>query len=213
MEFHYENKALPLHLRVDRGTETGKMATIQVFLADKLKCFEDPTDAVIFGPSTTNKIERWWRDLHERLEKYFKVQLQSLLNSGNYDPQNLQDRQILAYVYIPIIQRELDIFTTQWNTHRIRTQNKLQLPSGVPQHMFQFPEKYGGENKGSPLQNELIEEVAVLSGVLETQLDDHPFVEDNLKTRCKQFLPDPEVVVSSKEAMDAFLFLKHKLNS
>ena len=36
---------------------------------------EDPVDTVTFGPSTSNKIERWWRELHERLETFFKEQL------------------------------------------------------------------------------------------------------------------------------------------
>jgi len=71
------------------------MASIQVFLADKLNLFEDSVDSVVFGPSTSNKIERWWRDLHERLEKYFKLQLQRLLNNGDYDPQNIHHRRFL----------------------------------------------------------------------------------------------------------------------
>ena len=38
------------------------------------------------------QIERWWRELHERLEKYFKVQLQTLKDSGSYDPTSESDR-------------------------------------------------------------------------------------------------------------------------
>ena len=37
-------------------------------------------DSVVYGPSTSNKIECWWRDLHHRLEQYFKSQLTTLLN-------------------------------------------------------------------------------------------------------------------------------------
>ena len=55
------------------------MSEIHVYLADKLIPMEDSTDAVIFGPSTSNKIELWWSDLHECLEKYFKTQLTKLL--------------------------------------------------------------------------------------------------------------------------------------
>ena len=74
-DYLYESKILPTHLRIDRGTETGKMATIQAYLSEKLNVMDDPTDAVIYGPSTTNKIERWWCELHERLETFFKTQL------------------------------------------------------------------------------------------------------------------------------------------
>jgi hypothetical protein len=31
-------------------------------------------------------IERWWRGLLERLEQYFKAQLNALLKTGEYDP-------------------------------------------------------------------------------------------------------------------------------
>ena len=31
-----------------------------------------------------------------------------------------------------------------WNNHRRRKQKGKELPTGVPEHMFQFPEKYGG---------------------------------------------------------------------
>ena len=83
---------------------------MHVYLINKLGIMEDPTDSVIYGPSTSNKIERGLRDLHERLEKFFKSQLSELLRGREYDPHNALDRQLLAYVYVPIIQRECDIF-------------------------------------------------------------------------------------------------------
>ena len=70
---------LPRNLQVDRGTETGKMATIHVFLLNRHGIMDDPTDSIIYGRSTSSKIERWWRELHERLEKFFKEQLTALL--------------------------------------------------------------------------------------------------------------------------------------
>ena len=101
LKYLFKIKMLPNALRVDRGTETGKMTTIQAYLADKLEIFEDPMNSVVFGPSTSNKVERWWRDLHERLEKYFKSQLQTLLNSREYDPHNREQREgICVYSHI-----------------------------------------------------------------------------------------------------------------
>lgn len=85
------------------------MATIHVFLLNQHGIMDDPTDSIIYGPSTSNKIERWWRELHERLEKFFKEQLVALLRR-EYDPHVALHRQLLAYVFIPIVQRECDIF-------------------------------------------------------------------------------------------------------
>ena len=104
---------------------------------------EDPTDSVIYGPSNRNKIERWWHELHGRLEVYLKAQLSSLLKNMEYDPHNNLHRQVLAYVYIPVVQRECDIFINIWISNRIRSQGK-KVQTGIPDHMFEFPEVYGG---------------------------------------------------------------------
>jgi hypothetical protein len=102
LEYLYQEQIMPSYLRIDKGTETGKMATVHVYLVNKYEVMEDAVQAIIHGPSTSNKIERWWRDLHERLEKYFKIQLTQLLRDRQYDPHDMLNRQILAYVYIPI---------------------------------------------------------------------------------------------------------------
>ena len=58
-------------------------------------------------------------------------------------------RQLLAFVMIPLLQRELDIFKdTVWNNHRIRHQKDVQLPSSVPNHIYNFPEEYDLEKCG-----------------------------------------------------------------
>ena len=142
-DFLYETLELPTYMRIDKGNETGKMASINACLHGLLGELDDPVDSVIFGPSTTNKIERWWREVHEKLETFFKVQLSSLLRRAEYDPHNCVDRQLLAYVYIPIVQRECDSFIDNWNNHRIRHQEKMEIPTGVPDHMYFIPEQKG----------------------------------------------------------------------
>ena len=47
---------------------------------------------------------------------------------------------------IPLIQRELDEFKdTVWNSHRIRFQKDTFMPDGVPNHVYDFPCRYGLE--------------------------------------------------------------------
>ena len=86
LQFLHEVRTLPRFIRIDCGTETGKMATIQTNLSSKVSDLDDPVDSVIYGPSTTNKIERWWRNLYERLKKYFKEQLVELLRKNLHNP-------------------------------------------------------------------------------------------------------------------------------
>ena len=121
----------------------------------------------------------------------------TLLNSREYDPHNDQHRQILAYVYLPIVQRECDSFVAQWNTHRIRAQNKLELPTGIPDHMFSFPENYGGTSEGTDIPAEYLDEVANLSGiVMGADIDNLDFMEDGIKRDCENYLPDPVEIPS-----------------
>ena len=55
---------------------------------------------------------------------------------------------LLAFVMIPLLQKELDTFKdTNWNTHRIRQQDTA-LPHGIPDHIYNFPSKYGLEESG-----------------------------------------------------------------
>ena len=73
---------------MDKGTETGVMATLHCYLRSVHGDVDDPTDTVIYGPSTENRIERFWKELHEHLEQYFKDQLKKLLEGGHYDRDN-----------------------------------------------------------------------------------------------------------------------------
>lgn len=40
------------------------------------------------------KIERWWKELHERLETFFKDQLNWLKDQAHYDPNDEVDRLV-----------------------------------------------------------------------------------------------------------------------
>ena len=72
-------------LHVDKGTETVDLATMHSYLISKYSNDNKATDCVIYGPSTQNKIERWWKELLERLEMYFKEQLNKLVEDSDYD--------------------------------------------------------------------------------------------------------------------------------
>lgn len=129
-------------LRIDQGTETGRIATLHVFLR---RNHGDMTlkDTVEYGSSTSNRIERWWKELYKRLEKFFKFQLLQLLEHGFYDPENESDRNILAYIYIPIVQREIDLFVELWNNSRGRLQRDTLMPDSIPNVIHNCPEEYG----------------------------------------------------------------------
>ena len=209
LEYLYEAQVIPKYLRIDRGTETGKMATLHVYLINNAGIMDDPVDSVIYGPSTSNKIERWWRDLHERLEFYFKVQLTQLIKENDYDPYNDLDRQLLSYVFIPVVQKECDKFVNIWNTHRIREQGNVFLPTGVPNHMFSFPESYGGQNLGIPITSDQLKEVAEVSGLLKVDVSSDN-TSELVRKECERLIDDP-LNLDPNQAKTAYLFLKENI--
>ena len=74
-------------------------------------------------------------------------------------------RHLLAVIYIPVIQEELDIFRELHNNSRGRKQVDKLLPTGIPLQIFNHPEAFGAENCGTPLSDERIEDMIVESGV------------------------------------------------
>ena len=114
-------------------------------------------------------------------------------------------RDLLAYVYIPVIQKELDIFREcVWNNHRSRKQKGKYLSAGVPEHIYHFPEQYGGEHCGITVTEEQLLEVAEQSDVLE---DTDDYLRPAVRRECEQHLPDPGDI-QPEDAKDAYLYLK-----
>jgi hypothetical protein len=55
LEYLFECRVMPSILRLDKGTETGVMATMHAFLRQSNGDM-DPSDMVIYGPSTSNQV-------------------------------------------------------------------------------------------------------------------------------------------------------------
>lgn len=51
-----ENRILAAKVRLDHGTETGKLVSIHAYLRQKTGDIEDPLDSIIYGPSTSNQV-------------------------------------------------------------------------------------------------------------------------------------------------------------
>ena len=61
LEYLYESRKLPSIIRVDRGSETGIMATMQAFLRQNHGDIK-PTDTVVYGPSTANQVDTIYKN-------------------------------------------------------------------------------------------------------------------------------------------------------
>ena len=113
---------------------------------------------------------------------------------------------------MPIVQRECNIFVKQWNSHRIRVQEKLELPTGIPEHMFSFPEYYQGTKEGVGIPAQYLEEVAQLSGTMDADIENRGLMEEGFRQSCENFLLN-SAEISAKDAIEGYRFLKFKLSN
>ena len=112
-------------------------------------------------------------------------------------------------MYIPIIQQQLDIFKdTVWNSHRGRKQKDKGLPCGIPEHIYNFPEKYGGENCSYNLSDAQLLEVSNLSGVFRANDD---YLQPGFREQCEHLIPNI-TKVKPRDAAKAFIFLRENIN-
>ena len=82
-----------------------------------------------------------------------------------------------------MIQKKLDIFRiTLWNNHRVRKQKNKDLPTGVPKHIFSFPEKYGSENYGLHITEEQLVDVAMECDMSD---DTDDYLSEDFLLRCE----------------------------
>ena len=83
LEYLYETRTISSMLRLDRGTETCTMATIHAFLRGNNGDMDDASDAILYGPSTSNQVGGWLVVLIQAKLKQYKLQphTQSLISS------------------------------------------------------------------------------------------------------------------------------------
>lgn len=116
---------------------------------------------------------------------------------------------MLAYVYIPLLQRELDTFKEAvWNNHSTRKQRNKQLPDGIPEHIYKLPEHYGGTKCGTHISDEDLQQVAEISNILETTND---YLEPQFRAECERVFPEVKEVLPN-EALLAFRVLKQNVS-
>ena len=84
------------------------------------------------------------------------------------------------------------------------------MPTGIPDHIFSFPEKYGGEQKGSAIPQDLLEEVANVSGVMDADISNTHFLDERIRNFCHEVLPEPEKT-KSKDVITAYRYLKNNI--
>ncbi|KAH6880209.1 hypothetical protein BKA70DRAFT_1126820 [Coprinopsis sp. MPI-PUGE-AT-0042] len=136
-----EYGAIPIQLTLDKGSETGWEIAIQDALRRLLAPEIDPeTDATAMSMKSVHNT------IIESLWKWFKLKfglnLKEAILKGKVDhifnPQIPYHSYLFYWIFIPLIQEQLNMFQTYWNQHRVRHQADKVMPSGhIPADAFE----------------------------------------------------------------------------
>ncbi len=78
-----------------------------------------------------NRIERLWRDVWMAVSNVYYEVLHSLEDEGLLDPSDSIHLFCAQHVFLPRLQRDLNVFRVGWDNHPLRTEQNLS-----PQHLW-----------------------------------------------------------------------------
>lgn len=156
-----KNKAIPLQITVDKGSETGEMYAQQIALrelyAPDLSLEQWPAFVALTSTHNTNA-EALWLWMTKTATGSIREIIQAGQTFGYFIPTSQLHTNLFQWLWPRIVQRHLDEFTLYWNTHRVRSQHKKALPSGTtPNNIFFNPAAFNLENVAVPIPQEAVD--------------------------------------------------------
>lgn len=135
---------VPTLMRTDNGTEANLMENLQMALRYYHNDEHSGTNSFIRGKSTRNqRIEAFWRQFRQRLIEFYinlfkTMEEKNILNVGC--PIQVD---CLRYCFERVIKEDTKSTREELNEHRVRKQNSRNVCGGIPNVLYNCPEKFG----------------------------------------------------------------------
>ncbi|KAF3851382.1 hypothetical protein F7725_013154, partial [Dissostichus mawsoni] len=140
-----EHGVIPMRLRTDCGTENGTMAAIQCALRSRHSDNFAGAASHMYGSSTANqRIESWWSYFRKQRSQFWMDLMNDLRERHHFSGSHAHTC-LVRFVFMGVLQRDLDECREKWNTHIIRPVNQSRCPSGKPDVMYNLPHSPCGD--------------------------------------------------------------------
>src|SRR5579871_3528648 len=161
----------PQFLRTDRGSETSFLRRAQLLLyrkgvardpenIDEILQEDDIARCYLYGTSKENfRIERWWGVANQGKLQEWRVYFHELKERSLWSLNSLSDRIAFMFIYIPIIDKEIQAYVADWNAHLIRKDRRRpNHVSGRPCILYECPPD-GVQDCLEPIDYETVNEL------------------------------------------------------
>lgn len=138
-------------IRADCGTENVYVAGLQRF-------FHNDNESFLYGTSCSNqRIEAFWGMLRKSCIDWWICYFKDLRESSLFCDSNDIQAECLKFCFMNIIQKELSMFSQQWNLHKIRKSTNAESPDGRPDLLYFLPDATSSRDLLTPVSPDQIE--------------------------------------------------------
>ncbi|KAL3971405.1 solute carrier family 15, member 5 [Sarotherodon galilaeus] len=135
---------IPVRLRTDYGIENGTMAAMHCALWSSHQDFFAGAASHMYGSSTTNqRIESWWSYFRKQRTQFWMDLLSDMREMHVFNGSH-EHMCLVRFIFMAVLQRDLDECKRKWNTHLIRPVSQSRCPSGKPDVMYYLPHRFAG---------------------------------------------------------------------
>ncbi|XP_059188561.1 uncharacterized protein LOC131971250 [Centropristis striata] len=122
---------IPMRLRTDCGTENGRMVAIHCTLRSSHTDDYAGAASHLYGSSTANqRIESWWSYFRKQRSQFWMDLLNDMRERNLFNGSH-EHTCLLRFVFMDVLQNDLDECREKWNTHTIRPVKLSRCPSGL----------------------------------------------------------------------------------
>ena len=99
------------------------------------------------------RIECFWSSLRKGRASWWINFFKDLVDRGNYNPEYPLQKECMWFCFSTTIQKDLDNFRHEWNTHYIRKSRHDTIP-GRPDSLYFLPERVGYQSQVRNIQED-----------------------------------------------------------